>query len=44
MIIIPINRFDIMVNFPNCFDKALTEIFQFRRAFPPTVGFASIPS
>jgi len=31
-IIIMINRFVIIVNFHNCFDKALTEIFQFRRA------------
>jgi len=32
MIIIAINRFVIIVNFRNRFDKALTEIFQFWRA------------
>jgi len=32
MIIIAINRFIIIVNFHNHFDKAITEIFQFRRA------------
>jgi len=32
MIIIAINCFVIIVNFLNCFDQALTEIFQFCRA------------
>jgi len=31
-IIISINLFVLIINFRNCFDKALTEIFQFRRA------------
>ncbi len=30
MIVIAINRFFIIINFRNSFDKALTEIFQFR--------------
>jgi len=29
---IAINRFIIIINFRNCFNKALTEIVQFRRA------------
>ncbi len=32
MIILAINRFVLLVNFRNLFDKALMEIFQFRRA------------
>jgi hypothetical protein len=36
-IIIEINRFIIIINFHNCFFKALTEIFQFRRALIGTL-------
>jgi len=32
MIICEINHLILIVNFRNCFDKALTEIFQFHRA------------
>jgi len=32
MIIIVINRFVIIINFRDHFDKAIMEIFQFRRA------------
>jgi len=34
-IIIVINHFVIIINYCNCFDKALTEIFQFCRALSP---------
>jgi len=39
MIIIVINCFVIIFNFHNCFEKALTEIFQFRRALLHVIGF-----
>jgi len=37
MIIIAINHFIIIINLRNCFDKALREIFQFRRALVKSV-------
>jgi len=40
MIIIAINRFVIIVNFHNRFNKALTEIFQFRRALISILFFS----
>jgi len=45
MIIIAINRFILIINFRNRFDKALTEIFQFCRALPECVEttFTNIP-
>jgi len=43
-IIIAINRFIIIVNFRNHFDKALAEIFQFRRALEPTPGTSYKPN
>jgi len=43
-IIIVINRFVLIVNFCNCFDKALTEIFQFCRALLTTLSVSPSPS
>jgi len=40
-IITAINRFVIIVNFCNCFVKALMEIFQFRRALLGTLALKS---
>ncbi len=43
-IIIVINRFVLIVNFCNRFDKALTEIFQFCRALLTTISVSPSPS